>query len=175
MKRPEKNRSKTIPEEEKEAYPMKSDSKRTSRSVFPDGSSLPVQTGIVSGVVKVHESVVCSIIRKAACSVPGVMHLAGNSLIDNIAEFVGSSRNSDRAISLEMGENTVTIQIRLVLVYGVNVGEVARNVQQTIAEEVGRITGMEVPQIDVIVSDLEDPPEENEADGTSSAAGSILQ
>ena len=82
---------------------MKSDSKRTSCSVFPDGSSLPVRTGAVHGVVKVHESVVCSIIRKAACSVPGVAHLAGNSLIDNIAEFVGTSRSADRAISLEMG------------------------------------------------------------------------
>ena len=150
---------------------MKSDSKRTSRSVFPDGSSLPVRTGAVHGVVKVHESVVCSIIRKAACSVPGVAHLAGNSLIDNIAEFVGTSRSADRAISLEMGENTVTIQIRLVLLYGVNVGEVARNVQQTIAEEVGRITGMEVPQIDVTISDLEEETPEEDEEMEVSCAG----
>ena len=154
---------------------MTQDSKRTSRSVFPDGSSLPAQSGTVSGVVKVHENVICSIIRKAACSVPGVARLTGNTLMDNIAEFVGSSRNSDRAISLEMGDNTVTIQIRLVFIYGVNAGEVARNVQRTIAEEVGRITGMEVPQIDVIITDLEEPSPETDETGadTSGIIGTV--
>lgn len=155
---------------------MKSDSQRTSRSVFPDGSSLPVQSGTVSGIVKVHESVVCSIIRKAACSVPGVIRLAGSSLMDNIAEFVGSSRGMDRSISLEMGENSVEIQLRLVFLYGVNVGEVARNVQQTVADEVGRITGMTVPRIDIIVSDLEEnisPEEEPELENKPSAGGQI--
>ena len=64
---------------------------KMNRSVFPDGSSLPERknAGAVPGIVKVHESVIASIIRKAACSVEGVVRLAGNTLVDNIAEFVG--------------------------------------------------------------------------------------
>ena len=85
---------------------------KTNRSIFSDGTPIQAHAG-VTGVVKVHESVVASIIRKAACSVPGVIRLAGNTLVDNIAEFVGS-----------------------------------------------KITGMQVPQIDIVVVDLEDQEEE---------------
>lgn len=144
---------------------MKSADTRTSRSVFPDGASLSAQSGTVCGVVKVHESVICSIIRKVVCSVPGVLRLAGSGLMDNIAEFVGRNRNLDNSISLEMGENFVEIQIRLVLAYGVYVGEVARNVQQAVSEEIARITGMNVHKIDVIISDLEEEmPDDEEPD-----------
>ena len=43
-----------------------------------------------NGAVKVHESVVSSIVRKAVLGINGVLRLAGNGLIDNIAEFVGT-------------------------------------------------------------------------------------
>ena len=42
---------------------------KTNRSVFPDGTSIAEKKSEnVMGVVKVHESVIASIIRKAACS-----------------------------------------------------------------------------------------------------------
>ena len=134
---------------------------KTNRSVFPDGSSLPERknAGAVSGIVKVHESVIASIIRKAACSVDGVIRLAGNTLVDNIAEFVGSRKVMDRAISVEMGENSVSIELRVVLAFGSRIPEVAKNIQETVTEEILRITGMQVPRIDIVVMDLEDPDE----------------
>ena len=138
-------------------------SDKTNRSVFPDGSSLPEhkKAGTVSGVVKVHESVIASIIRKAACSVDGVVRLAGNALVDNIAEFVGSRKVMDRAISIEMGDNSVAVEVQVILEYGCNVPEIAENIQNTITEEITRITGMRVTRIDIIVMDLETVEEEN--------------
>lgn len=130
---------------------------KTSRSVFPDGISLPEQDqGNVAGIVKVHESVIASIIRKAACSVDGVVRLAGNTLVDNIAEFVGSRKVMDRAISIEMGDNSVKIEIRVVLAFGCKIPEVAGNIQKAVIEDIANITGMQVPQIDIVVMDLED-------------------
>ena len=139
---------------------------KMNRSVFPDGSSLPERkkADAVPGVVKVHESVVASIIRKAACSVDGVIRLAGNTLVDNIAEFVGSKKVMDRAISIEMGDNAVTVELRVVLAFGCNIPETARRIQQTVIEEITRIIGMQVPRIDVIVMDLEDAEENSEED-----------
>ena len=135
---------------------------KTNRSVFPDGSSLVERKSEnVTGVVKVHESVIASIIRKAACSVDGVIRLAGNTLVDNIAEFVGSKKVMDRAISIEMGDNSVKIEIRIILAYGCKVPEVAAEVQNAVIEEIARITGMQVLRIDVVVMDLEDPEEES--------------
>ncbi len=132
---------------------------KMNRSVFPDGSSLPERKNAdaVPGIVKVHESVIASIIRKAACSVDGVVRLAGNTLVDNIAEFVGSRKVMDRAISVEMGENSVSVELRLVLAFGCCIPEVAKNVQETVIEEISRITGMQVPRIDIVIMDLEDP------------------
>lgn len=132
---------------------------KTNRSVFPNGSSIRDQKA-VSGVVRVHESVISAIIRKAACSVPGVVRLAGNMLVDNIAEFVGSRKVLDRAISIEMGDNEVAIELQIVVAFGAYIPEVARNVQKTVISEIARITGMNVPSINVIVSDVEEMPEE---------------
>jgi uncharacterized alkaline shock family protein YloU len=141
-------------------------SDKTNRSVFPDGSSLPEhkKAGTVSGVVKVHESVIASIIRKAACSVDGVVRLAGNALVDNIAEFVGSRKVMDRAISIEMGDNSVAVEVQVVLEYGCNVPEIAENIQNTVTEEITRITGMQVTRIDIVVMDLETVEEEENSD-----------
>jgi len=130
----------------------KSENEKTNRSVLPDGAFVPAA---VPGVVKVHESVVAAIIRKATCSVPGVVRLAGNLLMDNIAEFVGSKKVYDRAISIDMGDNSVEVEVKVVLSYGVYIPDVAKNIQETVIDEVGKISGMQVPRIDVIVVDLE--------------------
>ncbi|OQA83698.1 MAG: Alkaline shock protein 23 [Lentisphaerae bacterium ADurb.Bin242] len=135
----------------------KSENEKTSRSVFPDGTFVP---SAVSGIVKVHESVVAAIIRKATCSVPGVVRLAGNMLMDNIAEFVGSKKVYDRAISITMGDNSVEVEVKVILSYGVYIPDVAKNIQETVIDEIGKITGMQVPRIDVIVIDLEAEKEE---------------
>ena len=137
---------------------------KINRSVFPDGSSLEDRknTDPVPGIVKVHESVIASIIRKAACSVDGVIRLAGNSLVDNIAEFVGSRKVMDRAISIEMGENSVSIEIKVVLAFGCHIPDIAKNIQDTVVDEISRITGMQVPRIDIVVMDLEEEDDEAE-------------
>jgi len=96
--------------------------------------------------------------------VDGVIRLAGNTLVDNIAEFVGSRKVMDRAISIEMGDNAVAIEIRVVLAFGCSIPETAGKIQETVIDEISRITGMQVPRIDVIVMDLEDAGDESDAD-----------
>lgn len=141
---------------------------KTNRSIFSDGAPLQAHAG-VTGVVKVHESVITSIVRKAACSVPGVIRLAGNTLVDNIAEFVGSKKVYDRSIAIDMGDNAVSIELKVIMEFGVYIPDVAEALQNTITDEIVKITGMQVPQIDVVVVDLEDPEpetsEEDEEDG----------
>ncbi|MBO4647866.1 MAG: Asp23/Gls24 family envelope stress response protein [Lentisphaeria bacterium] len=139
---------------------------KTNRSFFPDGSTLPERknAGNVTGVVKVHESVISAIIRKAALSVDGVCRLAGNSLVDNIAEIVGSRKVMDRSISVEMQGNSVAIELKIILAYGCCIPEVARNIQTTVIDEIVRISGMQVTRIDILVMDLEDAAPEEEPD-----------
>ena len=78
-----------------------------------------------TGVVKVHESVIASIVRKAALDVEGVLRLGTSSLMDNLAEIVGSKKIQDRSITVEMNESSVSVELRVILQYGVEIPQVA--------------------------------------------------
>ncbi len=138
-------------------------SDKTNRSVFPDGSSLPEhkKAGTVSGVVKVHESVIASIIRKAACSVDGVVRLAGNALVDNIAEFVGSRKVMDRAIQIEIRNSRVSVELSINVCYGVSLPEVAAEVQKNVTRQIEELTSLEVDQVNVIIREMEELPDDS--------------
>lgn len=145
---------------------MNDENSKTNRSI------LPVQLreerskfSAPAGVVRVHESVVGSIVKKAACSVAGVSRLAGSSLVNNLADIVGSRKIFDKAISIDMGENAVKIEVRLVLKYPCNIPETANLVQQMVSAEITKMTGMTVDYVNIIVADLdmeEEPSAEEE-------------
>ena len=108
------------------------------------------------GAIRVHGSVVSSIVRKAVLGINGVLRFAGNSLVDNIAEFVGSKTMLDRAISIEMGENSVSVEVQIILRYGVFIPEVAEEVQKVIRSQVQDMTGFPVETVNVVIMDVEE-------------------
>ena len=109
-----------------------------------------------TGVVKVHESVISSIVRKAALGVEGVLRLGNSTLVDNLAEIVGSKKIQDRAISVEMNGNVVSVELRVILQYGVLIPHVAAQLKEAVAEEITRLSGMTVDHVNVVVMDLEE-------------------
>lgn len=133
-----------------------------------DRSLLPTAIGgareelTIDGVVKVHESVILSIVRKTACEVPGVVRMAGNSFVNNLADIVGNRRIFDKAIQLEMGDNAVSLEVQLVLEYGCHIPEVAQEVQKKIADGIRDITGMSVEKVNIVIADLEEYMEEED-------------
>lgn len=117
--------------------------------------------------MKVHENVIASLVRRAALSVEGVSRLAGSTLVDNIAEIVGSRRMQSRAITIEMADNNrVSIEIKLILKADFNIPEVAAQVQKAVIERVEKVTGMTVTKVGVLVQDIDEvtPPEEEPDD-----------
>ena len=111
------------------------------------------------GAVKVHESVIASIVRKAAMSVDGVLRLGTSSLVDNLAEIVGSKKIQDRAITVEMNENSVSVEVRVILLYGVLIPQVASELKNAVAGEIFKLAGMKVDHVNVVIMDLEDSPD----------------
>ena len=152
---------------------MNDNNPKTNRSILPvQIREMREKVSAPSGIVRVHESVVVSIVKKAACSVEGVVRLAGNSLVNNLADIVGSRKIFDRSISIVMGENSVSVDIRLVLKYGCNIPLTARNVQETVSEEIRQITGMKIESVNIIVADLEaDESAANAEEATEETAG----
>ena len=108
-----------------------------------------------NGVIRIHESVISSIVRKAVLGTKGVIRFAGNSFVDNIAEFVGSKALQDRAITIEVGEGAVSVEVQIILMYGAYIPEVAGKVQEAIRTQVQDTTGMPVEKVNVIIMDIE--------------------
>ena len=88
-------------------------------------------------------------------------------LLDNIAEFVGSKAMQDRAITIEMGEGAVSVEVQIILMYGAYIPEVAGKVQEAIRTQVQDTTGMPVEKVNVIIMDIEqrDDTESDEEEG----------
>ena len=114
------------------------------------------------GLVKIHENVIASIARKAACSVNGVVRIAGSPLVDNIAEIIGNRRIGDRSIVIDINGDTVAVEIKLNISYGSHLPTVAANVQSAIMQEVEKMTGMTVTNVNVIVQELDTEEREDE-------------
>ena len=120
-----------------------------------------------SGSIKFHESVLASIIRKAVASVPDVVRLSGSSFIDNIAEMVNSRKTFDRSILIEMDGNTASVEVRIVVKYGVSIPAAASAVRSAVTSDLVRMTGMKVARVNVVVMDVDDESAtegENEAE-----------
>ena len=108
------------------------------------------------GEVKIHENVISALVRRATLKIDGVMRFAGSTLVDNIAEIVGSRRMQDRAISVNLEDDSrVSIDLKVNLKFGYKVPVVATAIQKAVIEEVEATTGMDVVKVNVIIQELE--------------------
>ena len=112
------------------------------------------------GQIKIHEGAIATIVRKAACSVPGVTRITGNSFVDNIAEIVGSKKTQVRSIQIAMNNSSVAVELSINIQYGVQLPAVAAAVQDAVSREIKAITGLNVTKVNVIVREMEDASED---------------
>ena len=127
--------------------------------------------GSEMGDIKIHENVVASLVRQAALEQEGVSRLAGSALVDDIANLVGSRRMQARAITVELGEDgRVGIEIKLNLVFGYRIPDVAERVQKAVIGTVEETTGMTVTRVNVVIQEIEEPVVETEDDDEKAIA-----
>ncbi len=119
-------------------------------------ASSVAERGTQYGQIKIHEGAIATIVRKAACAVPGVTRITGNSFVDNIAEIVGSKKIQDRSIQIAMNNASVAVELSINIQYGVQLPAVAAAVQDVVSKEINAITGLNVTKVNVIVREMED-------------------
>ncbi len=122
-------------------------------------SKLPgavAESGGECGLIKIHEGVIATIVRRSACDVEGVVRIAGSALVDNIAEIVGSKKMQDRSITVCMNGRSVAVEVAINVAYGVHLPSVAMNVQSSIAREIQTLTGLTVTKVNVVVREMDE-------------------
>ncbi len=136
------------------------------KKTAPKETKVPAGKSNELGAIRISDSVISSLVRRAALGVDGVSRLA-STFVDNIAEIVGSRKTSYRSINIVMEEDRVEIEVKLNIKFGYKVPDVAGMVQTAIIESVEETTGMNVTSVNVIVQEIEDPAEEVEEEEES--------
>ena len=116
-----------------------------------------------NGAIRISATALSAIVRHAACEVEGVTRITGNSIVDNIAEIVGSKKIQDRSIQILIRKNSVSVDLSINIRYGVSLPTVAAEVQEQIADRIGELTGIDVDSVNVTIREIEETiPEQEE-------------
>ncbi|MDX2541057.1 Asp23/Gls24 family envelope stress response protein [Streptomyces sp. WI04-05B] len=74
----------------------------------------------------------------------------------------GASKSVSRGVKAEVGEVQTALDLEIVVEYGVSIGDVARAVRENVIAAVERMTGLEVVEVNIAVTDVKLPEEEEE-------------
>ncbi|MEE1930620.1 Asp23/Gls24 family envelope stress response protein [Streptomyces sp. TRM 70351] len=119
------------------------------------------------GKTTIADGVVAKIAGMAAREVEGV-HAMGGGLSRTFGavrdRVPGGSKSVTRGVKAEVGEVQAALDLEIVVEYGVPIADVAGEVRASVIESVERMTGLEVVEVNIAVSDvkLPDEPDEDE-------------
>ncbi|HAA63743.1 MAG TPA: Asp23/Gls24 family envelope stress response protein, partial [Thermoanaerobacter sp.] len=85
----------------------------------------------------------------AATEVPGVAGMSGG-VVNGLSEMLGR-KNLGKGVKVEVGEKEVSIDLYLIVDYGVRIPEVAWNVQENVKNAVENMTGLKVVEVNIHV------------------------
>ena len=102
------------------------------------------------GSIRISEDVVASIAALAASETEGVSGLY-SSVTRDIVSFL-SKKNLSKGVRVELGEeDTVKVEISFLALFGHNICEVAKQVQDNVKSQIESMTGLHVVEINVHV------------------------
>ncbi|QNS06985.1 Asp23/Gls24 family envelope stress response protein [Streptomyces xanthii] len=118
------------------------------------------------GKTTIADGVVEKIAGLAARDVDGV-HAMGSGLsrtFGAVRDRVpgGGTKSVSRGVKAEVGELQTALDLEIVVEYGVSIADTARDVRENVINAVERMTGLEVVEVNIAVSDVKLPDEEDE-------------
>lgn len=134
---------------------MKKNTKSSTSTNEPPLSLKMIEAINGYGSIKISEKVLISVVKRAACKVPGVTRLASGTFVESIATIVCGTRTPESIVKLDVTGNEAKIYLKINIAYGYSIPEVAMKVQNTVSDEVKFITGMDVKSVDIEVQEVE--------------------
>ncbi|KUO03594.1 Asp23/Gls24 family envelope stress response protein [Streptomyces caeruleatus] len=118
------------------------------------------------GRTTIADGVVEKIAGMAARDVDGV-HAMGSGIsrtFGAVRDRVpgGTTKSVTRGVKAEVGEVQAALDLEIVVEYGVSIADVARDVRENVITAVERMAGLEVVEVNIAVSDVKLPEDEEE-------------
>src|SRR3712207_3646703 len=117
------------------------------------------ETDIEMGIVKISDEVVEVIAGLAASEVDGIEGMS-TTLVGGITQILSGKKNLSKGIKVNVEENSATIDLFVVVKYGVKIVDVAKKVQESVKKSVELMTGLNLTAINVYVQNVVLPKEE---------------
>lgn len=102
------------------------------------------------GVVRIADEVVSTVAGMAVAEVEGVSAMSGGGWGTDLVEKLGK-KNYGKGIKVEVGEDTTSLDIYLVVEFGYAIPQLAENVQKEVKLAVESMIGLKVSQINIHV------------------------
>jgi uncharacterized alkaline shock family protein YloU len=120
------------------------------------------------GTTTIDDGVVAKIAGIATREVSGVASMGG-TLSGAVADVVGRIRGEEHATSgvgVEVGTRQAAVDLSIKVQYPATITEVASSVRDNVIDRIEKLTGLEVVEVNIAVTDLEFPGGEQEGDET---------
>lgn len=124
------------------------------------------RTEIDMGIVKISDEVVGIIAGIATTEVKGIVGMSA-SLVGDWTQKLSGKKNLSKGVKVTVGENSATIELYVIVEYGVRIPEIAQQVQENVKKAVESMTGLTVASVNlhvqnVLIPKIEDNVEEIE-------------
>jgi uncharacterized alkaline shock family protein YloU len=115
------------------------------------------------GIVKISDEVVSVIAGLAAAEIKGIVGMSAG-LAGGITQIFSSKKNLSKGVKVTVGEESATIDLVVVVEYGVKIPEVAAAVQDSVKRAVESMTGLVVSAVNIYVQSIVLPKTEGTAE-----------
>jgi uncharacterized alkaline shock family protein YloU len=118
------------------------------------------------GTTTIADTVVQKIAGLAAREVSGVHDLGGGAAraFGALRERIpGASASTGQGVSVEVGEKQAAVDLQILVEYGVAIADLARSVRRNVVTSIEQMTGLQVVEVNITVSDVHLPGDEEPA------------
>ncbi|WP_096201198.1 Asp23/Gls24 family envelope stress response protein [Bacillus sp. FJAT-45350] len=99
------------------------------------------------GKVEISPEVIEVIAGIAASEVEGVANMRGN-FASGVVERLGK-KNHGKGVKVDLGEEGITVDVSVVMIYGVSIPEVAKQIQNNIKQTLQTMTAIDLQAVNV--------------------------
>ncbi len=116
------------------------------------------------GATSIADSVVAKIAALAAREVTAVARLGGavSGALAGVVRRVRGSEHETTGVGVEVGERQAAVDVTMVVEYPVPIADTADAVRENVIDRIESLTGLEVVEVNVAVTDLAFPGGEDE-------------